>query len=183
MRGVQNPIGLKCGPSLPADDLLRLIDVLNPENVPGRLTLIARMGADKVETMLPPLLRAVKRAGRKVVWACDPMHGNTIKATSGYKTRPFDRILAEVRGFFAAHRTEGTYAGGVHVEMTGQEVTECIGGAQAISEASLGDRYHTHCDPRLNASQALELAFVIAEHLKVERQARRSEASRIAAAS
>jgi 3-deoxy-7-phosphoheptulonate synthase len=141
------------------------------------------MGADKVETMLPPLLRAVKRAGRKVVWACDPMHGNTIKATSGYKTRPFDRILAEVRGFFAAHRTEGTYAGGVHVEMTGQEVTECIGGAQAISEASLGDRYHTHCDPRLNASQALELAFVIAEHLKVERQARRSEASRIAAAS
>ncbi|HEX9790234.1 MAG TPA: 3-deoxy-7-phosphoheptulonate synthase class II [Kiloniellales bacterium] len=183
MRGVQNPIGLKCGPSLPADDLLRLIDVLNPENVPGRLTLIARMGADKVETMLPPLLRAVKRAGRKVVWACDPMHGNTIKATSGYKTRPFDRILAEVRGFFAAHRTEGTYAGGVHVEMTGQEVTECIGGAQAISEASLGDRYHTHCDPRLNASQALELAFVIAEHLKAERQARRSEANRIAAAS
>jgi 3-deoxy-7-phosphoheptulonate synthase len=183
MRGVQNPIGLKCGPSLPADDLLRLIDVLNPENVPGRLTLIARMGADKVETMLPPLLRAVKRAGRKVVWACDPMHGNTIKATSGYKTRPFDRILAEVRGFFAAHRTEGTYAGGVHVEMTGQEVTECIGGAQAISEASLGDRYHTHCDPRLNASQALELAFVIAEQLKAERQARRSEANRIAAAS
>jgi 3-deoxy-7-phosphoheptulonate synthase len=183
MRGVQNPIGLKCGPSLPADDLLRLIDVLNPENVPGRLTLISRMGADKVETMLPPLLRAVKRAGRKVVWACDPMHGNTIKATSGYKTRPFDRILAEVRGFFAAHRTEGTYAGGVHVEMTGQEVTECIGGAQAISEASLGDRYHTHCDPRLNASQALELAFVIAEHLKAERQARRSEANRIAAAS
>ena len=183
MRGVQNPIGLKCGPSLPADDLLRLIDVLNPENVPGRLTLISRMGADKVETMLPPLLRAVKRAGRKVVWACDPMHGNTIKATTGYKTRPFDRILAEVRGFFAAHRTEGTYAGGVHVEMTGQEVTECIGGAQAISEASLGDRYHTHCDPRLNASQALELAFVIAEQLKVERQARRSEANRIAAAS
>jgi len=183
LRGVQNPIGLKCGPSLSADDLLRLIDVLNPENVAGRLTLISRMGADKVETKLPPLLRAVKRAGRKVVWACDPMHGNTIKAASGYKTRPFDRILAEVRGFFAAHRSEDTYAGGVHVEMTGQEVTECIGGAQAISEASLGDRYHTHCDPRLNASQALELAFVVAEHLKAERQARRSEANRISAAS
>ncbi len=183
LRGVQNPIGLKCGPSMTADELLRLIDVLNPENVAGRLTLIARMGADKVEAQLPPLLRAVKRAGRKVVWSCDPMHGNTIKSSSGYKTRPFDRILAEVRGFFAAHRTEDTYAGGVHFEMTGQDVTECIGGAQAISEASLGDRYHTHCDPRLNASQALELAFLVAEQLKAERQSRRSEAARVAVVS
>ncbi len=183
LRGVQNPIGLKCGPTMTTDDLLRLIDVLNPENVPGRLTLIARMGSDKVEAKLPPLLRAVKRAGRKVVWSCDPMHGNTIKSSSGYKTRPFDRILAEVRGFFAAHRTEGTYAGGVHFEMTGQDVTECIGGAQAISEASLGDRYHTHCDPRLNANQALELAFLVSEQLKAERQARQSEAARVAAAS
>ncbi|MHA1599844.1 MAG: class II 3-deoxy-7-phosphoheptulonate synthase, partial [Alphaproteobacteria bacterium] len=183
LRGVQNPIGLKCGPSMAADDLLRLIDVLNPENIPGRLTLIARMGADKVEAHLPPLLRAVKRAGRKVVWSCDPMHGNTIKSSSGYKTRPFDRILAEVRGFFAAHRTEDTYAGGVHFEMTGQDVTECIGGAQAISEASLGDRYHTHCDPRLNASQALELAFLVSEQLKAERQARRNGNGRVAAAS
>ncbi|HEY5599001.1 MAG TPA: 3-deoxy-7-phosphoheptulonate synthase class II [Kiloniellales bacterium] len=183
VRGVQNPIGLKCGPSMMADELLRLIDVLNPENVAGRLTLISRMGADKVEAKLPPLLRAVKRAGRKVVWACDPMHGNTIKSASGYKTRPVDRILAEVRGFFAAHRAEGTYAGGVHFEMTGQDVTECIGGAQAISDARLGDRYHTHCDPRLNASQALELAFLVAEQLKAERQARRGEAGRVAAAS
>jgi len=183
LRGVHNPIGLKCGPTMTADDLLRLIDVLNPENVPGRLTLIARMGVDNVEAKLPPLLRAVKRAGRKVVWSCDPMHGNTIKSSSGYKTRPFDRILAEVRGFFAAHRTEDTYAGGVHFEMTGQDVTECIGGAQAISEASLGDRYHTHCDPRLNASQALELAFLVSEQLKSERQARRNGNGRVAAAS
>ncbi len=169
LRGVGNPIGMKCGPSLEPDDLLRLIEALNPDNEAGRLTLIARMGADKVEAKLPALVGAVKRAGLKVVWACDPMHGNTIKSSSGYKTRPFDRILKEVEGFFAVHRAEGTYAGGVHFEMTGQDVTECIGGAQAISEASLGDRYHTHCDPRLNASQALELAFLIAERLKEER--------------
>ena len=181
LRGVQNPIGMKCGPSLDPDELIRLIDVLNPENEPGRLTLIARMGAEKVEASLPPLVRAVQRAGRKVVWACDPMHGNTIKSTTGYKTRPFDRILAEVRGFFAVHRAEGSYAGGVHFEMTGQNVTECIGGARAISEASLGDRYHTHCDPRLNADQALELAFLIAEQLKAERVARNN--GRVAAAS
>ena len=182
LRGVQNPIGMKCGPSLDPDDLLRLIEVLNPDNTPGRLTLISRMGADQVEAKLPPLVRAVERAGHKVVWACDPMHGNTIKSTTGYKTRPFDRILSEVRGFFAVHRAEGSYAGGVHFEMTGQDVTECIGGAQAISEASLGDRYHTHCDPRLNANQALELAFLVAEQLKAERQARNG-ARRIAAAS
>lgn len=172
LRGVHNPIGMKCGPNLDPDELLRLLDLLNPENEAGRITLIARMGADKVEAALPPLVRAVARAGRKVVWACDPMHGNTIKSSSGYKTRPFDRILAEVRGFFAVHRAEGSYAGGVHFEMTGQDVTECIGGAQAISDAHLGDRYHTHCDPRLNASQALELAFLIAEQLKTERQER-----------
>jgi len=181
LRGVQNPIGMKCGPSLDPDELARLTEALNPENEPGRLTLIARMGSDKVEKALPPLVRAVKRAGRSVVWACDPMHGNTIKSSSGFKTRPFDRILAEVRGFFNVHRAEGTYAGGVHFEITGPDVTECIGGAQAISEASLGDRYHTHCDPRLNASQALELAFLISEQLKVERQARGS--AQVAAAS
>ncbi len=133
MRGIENPIGLKCGPSLEADELLRLIEILNPANVPGRLTLIARMGADKVEARLPTLLRAVKRAGAKVVWSCDPMHGNTIKSSNGYKTRPFDRVLAEVRGFFAAHQAEGLHAGGVHVEMTGQDVTECIGGAKAVT--------------------------------------------------
>jgi 3-deoxy-7-phosphoheptulonate synthase len=180
MRGIENPIGLKCGPSLEPDDLLRLIDVLNPANVPGRLTLIARMGADKVEAKLPALLRAVKRAGAKVVWSCDPMHGNTIKSSNGYKTRPFDRVLAEVRGFFAAHQAEGLHAGGVHVEMTGQDVTECIGGAKAVTEQSLADRYHTHCDPRLNASQALELAFLIAGALKQERVA---QGRKIAAAS
>jgi 3-deoxy-7-phosphoheptulonate synthase len=160
---------MKCGPSLDPDHLLRLIDVLNPANEPGRVTLIARMGADAVEAKLPPLVRAVEREGRSVVWSCDPMHGNTIKSSTGYKTRPFDRILSEVRGFFDVHRAEGTYAGGVHFEMTGQDVTECIGGAQAITEHALADRYHTHCDPRLNAAQALELAFLIAEELKAER--------------
>ncbi len=183
LRGVRNPIGMKCGPSLDGDDLLRLIDVLNPNNDPGRLTLIARMGADKVADNLPRLLRAVEREGRKVVWSCDPMHGNTIKAASGYKTRPFDRILSEVKQFFAVHRAEGTYAGGVHFEMTGQDVTECLGGAQAISDERLGDRYHTHCDPRLNASQSLELAFLISEALKEERLAIRQEARESAKAS
>ena len=180
MRGIENPIGLKCGPSMEADELLRLIEALNPANVPGRLTLIARMGADKVEAKLPVLLRAVKRAGAKVVWSCDPMHGNTIKSSTGYKTRPFDRVLAEVRGFFAAHQAEGLHAGGVHIEMTGQDVTECIGGAKAVTEQTLADRYHTHCDPRLNASQALELAFLIAGALKTERAA---QGRKIAAAS
>jgi 3-deoxy-7-phosphoheptulonate synthase len=168
LRGVHNPIGCKAGPSSNSEDLLRLIDILNPANEPGRLTVITRMGADQVEAKLPPLLRAIKREGRQVVWVCDPMHGNTIKM-GDYKTRSFDRILAEVNAFFAAHRSEGTQAGGVHFEMTGQDVTECIGGAQAITEARLGDRYHTHCDPRLNATQALELAFQIAEALKHER--------------
>ncbi len=169
LRGVENPIGMKCGPSLDPDDLLRLIETLNPDNEPGRLTLISRMSADQVEAKLPPLVRAVQRAGFSVVWSCDPMHGNTIKSSTGFKTRPFDRILAEVEGFFAVHRAEGTHAGGIHIEMTGQEVTECTGGAQAINDERLADRYHTHCDPRLNASQALELAFLIATRLKEER--------------
>jgi 3-deoxy-7-phosphoheptulonate synthase len=180
LRGVENPIGLKCGPSSEPDDLLRLIDRLNPGNIPGRLTLIARMGHDKVESKLPALVRAVTRSGASVVWSCDPMHGNTVKSSTGYKTRPFDRILAEVRSFFAVHRAEGTHAGGIHCEMTGQDVTECIGGAQAITEQALADRYHTHCDPRLNASQALELAFLIAAELKAHRH---SAGRRIAEAS
>ncbi|MFP6748299.1 MAG: 3-deoxy-7-phosphoheptulonate synthase class II [Alphaproteobacteria bacterium] len=171
-RGINNPLGLKAGPTLDTDDLLRLIDILNPDNDPGRLTLICRMGDDQVMEKLPPLIRAVEREGRKVVWSCDPMHGNTIKSSTGYKTRPFDRILAEVRGFFAVHQAEGTHAGGVHVEMTGQDVTECLGGAQLIDEEQLASRYHTHCDPRLNASQSLELAFLIAEMLKQQRAER-----------
>ena len=182
MRGLNNPIGMKCGPSLDPDELLRLIEILNPENEAGRLTLICRMGSDKVEQGLPPLIRAVQRAGAKVVWSCDPMHGNTVKSSSGYKTRPFDRILSEVKSFFAVHRAEGTHPGGVHFEMTGQDVTECIGGAQAIDDARLGDRYHTHCDPRLNASQSLELAFLIAEYLKDERVALSSGNGRVVAA-
>jgi 3-deoxy-7-phosphoheptulonate synthase len=169
LRGVKNPIGLKCGPSLKADELIRLIDLLNPENEPGRLTLISRMGADKAGQHLPAMVRAVKREGRAVVWSCDPMHGNTIKSPSGYKTRPFERILAEVNQVFDVHQAEGSYAGGVHFELTGKDVTECTGGAQAIDDARLADRYHTHCDPRLNASQALELVFLVAERLKAER--------------
>jgi 3-deoxy-7-phosphoheptulonate synthase len=169
LRGVKNPIAFKCGPTLDPSDLLKLIDLLNPENEAGRLTLIVRMGHDKVEQKLPALIRAVEREGRKVVWCCDPMHGNTMVSSTGYKTRMVDRIMAEVRGFFAVHEAEGTYAGGVHFEMTGQDVTECIGGAQAITETGLADRYHTHCDPRLNASQALELAFWLAEALKKKR--------------
>ena len=168
-RGIANPIGLKCGPTLEPDDLIRLIDILNPTDERGRLTLYSRMGADRIEDRLPRLIRAVRREGRCVVWACDPMHGNTIKASNGYKTRPFDRILAEVRRFFDVHRAEGTHAGGVHFEMTGRDVTECLGGAQEITDADLTDRYHTHCDPRLNASQSLELAFLIAERLRDER--------------
>jgi 3-deoxy-7-phosphoheptulonate synthase len=167
-RGIKNPIGLKCGPSLKPDELIKLIDLLNPENEPGRLTLIARFGADKVEKHLPDLIRAVKREGRVVVWSCDPMHGNTIKSTSGYKTRPFDAILKEVHGFMAIHRAEGTHAGGVHVEMTGKDVTECTGGLRALRDEDLNDRYHTFCDPRLNAAQALELSFLLAEELKKE---------------
>ena len=168
-RGIKNPIGLKCGPSLKPDELLKLIDVLNPDNEPGRLTLINRFGSDKVADHLAPLIRAVKREGRVVVWSCDPMHGNTITSTSGYKTRPFDRVLSEVKSFFAIHAAEGTHPGGVHLEMTGQDVTECIGGARAITDEDLNDRYHTVCDPRLNAEQSIDMAFLIAELLKQER--------------
>ncbi|MFP3921735.1 MAG: class II 3-deoxy-7-phosphoheptulonate synthase [Dichotomicrobium sp.] len=170
LRGIKNPVGLKCGPSMTPDDLLRLIDVLNPENIPGRLTLITRFGADVIDDHLPELIRAVKREGRQVIWSCDPMHGNTIKAGSGYKTRPFGAIMREVEHFFDIHAAEGTHAGGVHVEMTGNDVTECTGGAMSISETQLSDRYHTHCDPRLNADQALELAFLIAERLRRDHQ-------------
>jgi 3-deoxy-7-phosphoheptulonate synthase len=166
MRGIANPIGVKAGPSMDPDNLLRLIDILNPENTPGRLTVITRMGEGLVEEKLPPLLRKIKTEGRNVVWSCDPMHGNTIKSPNGFKTRPFNKVLSEVREVFDVHKAEGTYAGGVHLEMTGQDVTECVGGAQAISEVNLKDRYHTHCDPRLNASQSTELAFLLAEELR-----------------
>ncbi|WP_305095574.1 class II 3-deoxy-7-phosphoheptulonate synthase [Croceibacterium aestuarii] len=168
LRGVGNPIGMKCGPSLEPDALLRLLDTLNPAREAGRMTLISRFGHDKVEAGLPRLIRAVQAEGHPVLWSCDPMHGNVIKADSGYKTRPFDRILSEVKGFFAVHRAEGTHAGGIHIEMTGQDVTECTGGAIAITDAGLADRYHTHCDPRLNAAQSLELAFLLAEMLNLE---------------
>jgi 3-deoxy-7-phosphoheptulonate synthase len=176
-RGIVNPIGLKCGPSLEADELLRLIDLLNPDDEPGRLTLIGRFGAGKIDKHLPKLIRAVQKAGRTVVWECDPMHGNTITAATGYKTRPFDSVVSEVEQFFAIHRAEGSYAGGVHVEMTGQNVTECTGGATKISEADLARQYDTGCDPRLNAGQSLELAFRIAEHLKAERSANGARAA------
>jgi 3-deoxy-7-phosphoheptulonate synthase len=173
-RGVQNPIGLKCGPTITEGDLLKLIDKLNPKNEAGRLTLIARFGAGAVGEHLPRLIRGVEREGRAVVWSCDPMHGNTIKSESGYKTRPFERILREVREFFAVHAAEGTIPGGVHFEMTGKDVTECTGGVRAVREANLSDRYHTACDPRLNAAQALELAFLVAEMLHQRLQAQRA---------
>jgi 3-deoxy-7-phosphoheptulonate synthase len=171
-RGIKNPIGMKCGPSLSTDELLKLIDVLNPDNEPGRLSLICRFGADKAGKHLPQLVQAVKREGRAVVWSCDPMHGNTVKAGNGYKTRPFEAIMQEIRTFFAVHQAEGTHAGGVHLEMTGKNVTECTGGARALTDADLHDRYHTYCDPRLNAEQALEVAFETAGLIKQERQGR-----------
>ena len=176
LRGVKNPIGIKVGPSTDADELVRLTEILNPENQPGRLTLISRMGAEKVSAKLPPLLRAVKRAGRSVAWLCDPMHGNTVSTSGKVKTRSFDAILAEVRGFFDAHAAEVTWAGGVHIEMTGQDVTECTGGAHRLTEADLSARYETFCDPRLNAEQSLELAFLVAEELKARRAEARTPA-------
>ena len=179
-RGIENPIGMKCGPSLDPDELIELIEILNPENEAGRITLIARFGSDKVGEHLPKLVRKVRAEGRKVVWSCDPMHGNTLSSGSGYKTRPFDRIRSEVETFFDVHAAEGTHPGGVHVEMTGQNVTECTGGARAVLEENLQDRYHTHCDPRLNADQALELSFLIAERLKAERKAK-GETAKVAA--
>ncbi|MXQ07175.1 3-deoxy-7-phosphoheptulonate synthase class II [Alphaproteobacteria bacterium GH1-50] len=168
-RGVQNPIGLKCGPTTTADDLKVLMSKLNPENEPGRLTLIARFGAGTVGDHLPRLIKTVQEEGANVVWSCDPMHGNTIKSSSGYKTRPFESVLREVREFFDVHAAEGTIPGGVHFEMTGQDVTECTGGVRAVTDEDLSDRYHTACDPRLNASQALELAFLVAEELSARR--------------
>ena len=164
--GVENPIGLKCGPSLSKDDLVRLVKKLNPKNEMGRLTLITRFGHDKVLDYLPKLIKIVQSEGLNVVWCCDPMHGNTVKSSSGFKTRPFDHVLAEVQNSFTAHRSEGTYLGGVHFEMTGKDVTECTGGLQLIDDEDLSLRYHTACDPRLNASQSLELAFLVAEQLK-----------------
>ncbi|WP_138934117.1 class II 3-deoxy-7-phosphoheptulonate synthase [Roseovarius arcticus] len=175
--GVLNPIGLKCGPTMTADDLKALMAKLNPKNEAGRLTLIARFGAGKVAEHLPRLIECVRQEGAKVVWVCDPMHGNTIKSASGYKTRPFDAVLREVREFFAVHKAEGTIPGGVHFEMTGQDVTECIGGTADVTDENLSDRYHTACDPRLNASQSLELAFLVAEELSALRQERSAEAA------
>jgi len=176
LRGVKNPIGLKCGPSLDPDELLKLIDILNPSNEPGRITLITRFGSDKAEAGLPKLVRPVVRAGKQVVWSCDPMHGNTLKTNSGYKTRPFDRILSEVRTFMDVLPTENAYPGGVHVEMTGQNVTECLGGAKEVTLEDLSDRYHTHCDPRLNGRQAIDLAFDIAEAFRGKARAQVAKA-------
>ena len=181
VRGIKNPLGLKCGPSMSPDELMRLVDVLNPENIPGRLTLIARMGHADVAEKLTPLVRKIKEEGRHVVWSCDPMHGNTIKSSTGYKTRNFEHILAEVRGFFGVHRAEGTIPGGVHFEMTGENVTECIGGAEDIGDEDLSSRYHTACDPRLNANQALELAFLLADELKTLRDNDVFNAAQVAA--
>ena len=175
-----NPIGLKCGPTTSAEDLKILLQRLNPENEEGRLTLIARFGAGKVGEHLPRLIKAVAEEGANVTWVCDPMHGNTIKSSTGYKTRPFDSVLREVQDFFAIHSAEGTVPGGVHFEMTGQDVTECTGGVRAVTDENLSDRYHTACDPRLNASQSLELAFLVAEELSQLRNknaARKVEAS------
>jgi 3-deoxy-7-phosphoheptulonate synthase len=168
LAGVSNPIGVKCGPSMTRDDILRLCDKLNPANEAGRLTLITRMGAERVAERLPSLVEWVTQAGQQVVWCCDPMHGNTHVTGSGRKTRAFDRVMQEVRAFFDVHQALGTHAGGVHVEMTGKDVTECLGGAQAIAESQLDERYDTHCDPRLNASQAIELAFLVANELKAQ---------------
>ena len=172
VRGIKNPIGLKCPPNLDPDTLLKMIDTIDPENEPGRLTLIARMGHDQVEEKLTPLVRAVKREGRNVVWSCDPMHGNTMKSDSGYKTRKFDHVMGEIKGFFAVHKAEGTHPGGIHLELTGQNVTECTGGAEKITDEDLSSRYHTACDPRLNANQALEVSFLLAEELRSLRGAR-----------
>ena len=169
-KGIKNPIGIKCGPSLKATELIQLCTILNPENEKGRITLISRFGYDNVEKFLPKLIRTIKKEGLNVVWSCDPMHGNTIKSAAGYKTRPFNNVVKEVKNVFSVHQAEGSFAGGLHVEMTGQDVTECTGGAQKISEQDLSHRYHTHCDPRLNASQALELAFLISDEIKKNSQ-------------
>ncbi|MEO8811731.1 MAG: 3-deoxy-7-phosphoheptulonate synthase class II [Caulobacteraceae bacterium] len=176
LRGINNPVGLKVGPTLEPDELMRLIDALNPRDEAGRLTLYGRFGSDRIAARLPKLMEATRRDGRNVVWATDPMHGNTLKAGNGYKTRPFDRILSEVKSFIEIAEAQGVHPGGVHLEMTGQNVTECLGGARSLGEGELGDRYHTHCDPRLNGEQALELAFLVAEKLKAERLSGREAA-------
>ena len=181
-RGIKNPIGMKCPPNLTVDSLLRLVDTLNPDNEAGRLTLISRMGAGKVFDHLPKLVQAIKNEGRVVTWICDPMHGNTTKSASGYKTRRFDDIMSEVKDFFAVHKAEGTNPGGIHVEMTGQDVTECTGGIVDVTDENLSARYHTHCDPRLNAAQALELSFLVADELKATRQGRKDLAQQNLAA-
>ncbi len=173
LRGVKNPIGIKAGPTMTADGLIEIIEKVNPENEEGRLNIIVRMGADKIENEFPKLVQAVKKHGKNVVWSIDPMHGNTIKTSNNYKTREFGEVLREVKGFFKVHADEGTFPGGVHLEMTGQDVTECTGGYKDLTEKDLEARYHTHCDPRLNADQALELAFLIAESLKEARNSRR----------
>ena len=165
-RGIKNPIGIKCGPTLKPEDLINLCNKINPENEKGKITLISRFGHENVEKYLPKLIKSIKKEGLNVIWSCDPMHGNTIKSSTGYKTRPFNNVVKEVKNVFACHKSEGTYAGGLHIEMTGQNVTECTGGAQKISDRDLSDRYHTHCDPRLNANQALELAFLISDEIK-----------------
>ena len=169
MKGISNPIGIKIGPTISKDELLKLLDILNPENNAGRITLICRMGADNIGKVLPSIIREVAKSGKQVVWSCDPMHGNIEKANNGYKTRSLKNIISEIKQFFQIHRSEGTYPGGVHLEMTGQNVTECIGGVQEITEKDLSSRYHTYCDPRLNASQSLELAFLLSDILKEER--------------
>ena len=165
-RGIENPIGIKCGPTLKADDLINLCNRINPKNEKGKITLISRFGADNVSKHLPKLIRAIKKEGLNVIWSCDPCHGNTIQAATGFKTRPFNSVIKEVKNVFSCHLSEGSYAGGLHIELTGQNVTECIGGAQKISEKDLSSRYRTHCDPRLNANQALELAFLISDEIK-----------------
>ena len=165
-RGIENPIGIKCGPTTKADEIVKIINAINPKNKKGKITLISRFGHENVEKFLPKLIRTIKKEGANVIWSCDPMHGNTIKSATGYKTRPFNNVLKEVKNVFAVHQSEGSYAGGLHIEMTGQNVTECTGGAQKISDQDLSSRYHTHCDPRLNANQALELAFLISDEIK-----------------
>ena len=169
MNGIGNPIGVKIGPTIKKDELLKLLEILNPNNIPGRITLICRMGAKNISNVLPSIIRNIQSEGKKVVWACDPMHGNIERANNGYKTRSLKNIVSEIQQFFQIHRIEGSYPGGIHLEMTGQNVTECIGGVQEITENDLSSRYHTFCDPRLNASQSLELAFLLSDILKEER--------------
>ena len=166
VRGIENPIGIKVGPTSEVDELLKILDFINPDNEAGKITLICRMGADKIDTNLPQIVKKIISEGKNIVWACDPMHGNTIKSNTGYKTRPVNSIFAEIQRFFAIHRSLGSYPGGVHLEMTGSDVTECMGGLQQITDEDLKNRYHTFCDPRLNASQSLEIAFLISEYLK-----------------